>query len=324
MEYPPTSAIAHPNIAFIKYWGDVDPKLRIPANGSISMNLDQLFTRTTVRVDLGINQDIFYLNNKIVSGQAYIRVKDFLSAIRNLSGKSFFFDIRSTNNFPTGVGIASSASGFASLALAVTKACDLELNQEELSIIARLGSGSACRSIPAGFVEWQAGSDHYSSFATSIAPAEHWDLIDCIVIVDDKPKKVGSTQGHALASSSPLQEARLQQVAHNLMQCRQAILQRDFEKLAEVIELDSNLMHAVMMTSKPPLFYWLPTTLSIMEETRTWRAKGWGVCYTIDAGPNIHLICLPRDLNHVIKQLDQIPGILSIIQSHPGGSAKLE
>ena len=318
------TAIAHPNIAFIKYWGDLDPNFRIPANGSISMNLDQLFTRTTVWIDPGLTQDIFYLNNKIVRGQAYERVRNFLSNIRNLYGKSLFFKIRSTNNFPTGVGIASSASGFASLALAVSKTCGLDIDEKELSIIARLGSGSACRSIPAGFVEWHAGSDHQSSFAISIAPADHWNLIDCIVIVDDKPKMVGSTQGHALASSSPLQEARLKQVAQNLVQCRQAILQRDFEKLADAIELDSNLMHAVMMTSTPPLFYWQPATISIMKATRDWRSKGLAVCYTIDAGPNVHLICQPQDSSRLMKQLSQIPGILSIIQSHPGGPTILE
>ncbi len=152
-----------------------------------------------------------------------------------------------------GAGIASSASAFAALALAASAAAGLKLSEKDLSRLARRGSGSACRSIPGGFVEWQAGQDDDTSYAVSIAPPEHWALVDCIAIVSQEHKPTGSAEGQALAHTSLLQAARLADAPRRLEICRRAILDRDFAAFAEVVELDSNLMHAVMMTSSSPL-----------------------------------------------------------------------
>ena len=134
--------------------------------------------------------------------------------------------------------------------------------------------------------------DDETSYAYSIAPADYWDLVDCVAVISRVHKPTGSTEGHALADTSPLQAARLADAPRRLDLCRQAILERDFEALAQVVELDSNMMHAVMMTSSPPLVYWQPATLAIMHAVSTWRQQGLPACYTNDAGPNVHVLCL--------------------------------
>jgi diphosphomevalonate decarboxylase len=318
------SAIAHPNIAFIKYWGDVDPSLHIPANGSISMNLQELYTRTQVRFDLDLEHDQFSLHGRLVEGSGLTRVSNFLDRVRQMAGIAIFASVDSYNNFPAGTGIASSASGFAALSLAASQAARLDLDERALSRLARTGSGSACRSIPPGFVEWQAGSSDQDSYAYSIAPAGHWDIVDCIAVVSQEEKPVSSSAGHLLAGTSLLQPARLSDAFNRLERCREAILQRDFDALAEVIEHDSNLMHAVMHTSTPPLMYWEPATLAIMQAVQSWRKTGLPVCYTIDAGPNVHVVCSVDSSQDIAAKLGQLPGVHNIDISHPGGPAHLE
>jgi len=318
------SAIAHPNIAFIKYWGERDPYLHLPASGSISMNLDGLLTRTTVTFDPALNSDRLILNGEPLAGDALRRVSAVLERVRQMAGSTCFAEVVSVNNFPAGAGIASSASAFAALSLAASAAAGLELSPSQLSRLARLGSGSACRSVPAGFVEWRAGESDEDSYAYSIAPPEHWDLTDCIALVSQAHKSVSSTQGHLLAETSPLHQARITRVAGLLHQCRQAILERDFESLAQVTELDCHLMHAVMMTSSPPLIYWQPATLSVMQAVIEWRKGGIPVCYTIDAGPNVHVLCPSEYAAEVSKALSAIPGVTQVLIAHPGGAARLE
>jgi diphosphomevalonate decarboxylase len=223
-----------------------------------------------------------------------------------------------------GAGLASSASAFAALSLAASAAAGLQLDERELSRLARTGSGSACRSVPGGFVEWQAGESDADSYAFSIASPDHWDLVDCIAIVSQAHKPTGSSEGHARAHTSPLQAARQAEVKRLLDECRRAILERDFEALAIVTELDCHQMHAVMMTSAPPLFYWQPATLAIMQAVRTWRRRGTPVCYTIDAGPNVHVICQADMAKEVSGQLKEIPGVLQVLVATPGGPARLE
>jgi len=234
-----------------------------------------------------------------------------------------FACVESENNFPMGTGIASSASAFAALALASAAAAGLSLNELELSRLARRESGSASRSIPAGFVEWQAGDKDDNSFAFSIAPKDHWDLFDCVAIVSQAHKATGSVEGHALASSSPLQNARVTQIPNHLEICRKAILTKDFQAFAEICEHDTNMMHAIMITSSPRLIYWQPATLAIMHAVRTWRSQGISVCYTIDAGPNVHVICESAYLEQVNSKLQDIPGVTNVLIAHPGGPTRL-
>lgn len=317
------TAISHPNIALIKYWGNADHALRIPVNGSLSMNLAGFETRTEVMFGDDLPRDSLSLNGKQVGGMQVDRVSAMLDRVRKMAGMTLKASVSSTNNFPTGAGIASSASAFSALALAASSAAGLSLDEAALSRLARTGSGSASRSIPGGFVEWQAGNSHESSYAFSIAPADHWDLVDCVAVCSTAHKPTGSTQGHALADTSPLQAARVADAQRRLDLCRTALLNRDFEAFADVVELDNNLMHAVMMTSDPRLIYWQPASLAILQAVPTWRAAGIPVCYTVDAGPNVHVLTLSAHAADVQRRLADIPGVLEVCTAAAGGPARL-
>lgn len=317
------SAQAHPNIAFIKYWGNRDDSLRLPANGSISMNLGGLETRTTVSFQPSLPFDELIMNGHETTGPALERVSEFLDVVRAMSHLRDRAEVISENNFPSGAGIASSASAFAALSLAATRAAGLDLSERELSRLARRGSGSACRSVPGGFVEWQMGAGDEDSLAVSIAAPNHWQLADCIAIVHTAHKKTGSTEGHTLASTSPLQAGRVADAPRRLELCRTALLARDLGALAEVVELDSNMMHAVMMTSSPPLMYWQPESLAIMQAVRGWRAQGLPACYTLDAGPNVHVLCAGEVAPEVEKRLRELAGVSDVLAARPGGAARL-
>jgi diphosphomevalonate decarboxylase len=317
------TAQAHPNIAFIKYWGNRDEALRLPANGSISMNLDGLYTRTTVSFQPSLPFDELIINGHEVTGPALERVSSFLGLIRDRSKVASSAEVVTENNFPSGAGIASSASAFAALALAASHAAGLELSERELSRLARRGSGSACRSIPGGFVEWHMGTDDEDSYAVSIAGPDHWPLVDCIAIVSEAHKKTGSTEGHAIASTSPLQAARLADTPRRLELCRRAILERDFEALTAVIELDSDMMHAVMMTSSPALHYWMPASLDVMNAVRSWRGENVAACCTVDAGANVHVLCPEKEAQEITNRLRTIPGVKDVLTAGAGGPAKL-
>ncbi len=318
------TAQAHANIAFIKYWGNRNEELRLPENSSLSMNLDGLYTQTTVIWDDAQDTNHLILNDQPQTGQALARVVKHLNLLReHVSGLPKYATVISTNNFPMGAGIASSASSFAALTVAAVGAAGIELPEKTLSSLARLGSGSASRSIPTGFVEWHQGIDHESSYAESIASPDYWDLVDVIVVVSDSHKKVGSTEGHLSAHTSDLQSGRLAHIDERLKVCKEALLNRDFQSLAEVIEEDSNLMHSVMMTSRPPLFYWQPASVAIMQEVKQWRQAGLQVCYTLDAGPNVHCICVRKDVPQVIDRLKTLSGILDIRVAGTGRGAHL-
>ncbi|MGD8404765.1 MAG: diphosphomevalonate decarboxylase [Anaerolineales bacterium] len=317
------TAQANPNIAFIKYWGNRDQDLRLPVNGSISMNLDGLFTRTTITFSAALKADRLRISNRPVTGPGLERVSRFLDIVRQLAGMNNRAEVTSENNFPSGAGIASSAAAFAALALSSSRAAGVVLTQRELSRLARRGSGSACRSTPGGFVEWQMGESEEDSYAYSIASPEHWDLADCVAIVSRGHKKTGSTEGHALAGTSPLQNARVEDAPRRLGLCRRAILERDFEALSAVVELDSDMMHAVMMTSTPGLFYWQSASVAVMEAVRKWRRRGMPVCYTVDAGPNIHVICPREYIGETEKNLRALPGVQDVLVAGVGGPARI-
>lgn len=317
------TALAHPNIAFIKYWGLRDETLRFPTNDSISMNIGCLNTRTSVRFDPQLTNDVLVINGQQVSGKALARVSRFLGRLREMTQQNLFATVKSTNNFPIGTGLASSASAFAALALAGSSALGLSLSEKDLSSLARFGSGSACRSIPGGFVEWRTDPLSGESYAFSIAPHDHWRLADCIVILSKAHKAVSSEVGMHSAGTSPLQTARVVDAPRRLALCRQAILQRDFGTLARVTELDSNMMHAVMMTSDPPLFYWKPGSLALIQAIRAWQKEGLAVTYTLDAGPNVHVICPQENMSEVLTRVRQFPGVIDVLKGTPAGPARL-
>jgi diphosphomevalonate decarboxylase len=317
------TAIAHPNIAFIKYWGVKDASIHLPSNGSISMNLGDLETRISVTFNSRLKSDELEINHRSIQGEKFIRIVEFMDILRSRAHKKIFARIVSENHFPMSAGLASSASAFAALALAGSNALGLKLSEMELSRLARRGSGSACRSIPAGFVEWYAGKTNRSSFAQSFAPPDYWGLVDCIALVRTGEKMLSSKEGHFLAITSPLQLNRINDAPRRLDICRKAILDHDFPTLAAIAEADSNWMHAVMMTSDPPLYYWEPATLGIMKAVAIARAEGLPAFYTIDAGPNVHVITLKSEMADVVQFLQSLPEVISILTSKAGGGAHL-
>ncbi len=320
---PTATARAHPNIAFVKYWGNRDDSIRLPANGSISMNLRALETVTTVSLDSAAAVDILVVNGEQQTGAPLERASRHLNYLRGLASVDENAVVTSTNNFPTGTGIASSASAFAALTVATANVLDLDLSESELSAVARLGSGSACRSIPGGFVEWYAGEDHSTSYAESIAAPDYWNLVDLVAVVSEEHKAVGSTGGHSLARTSPLQVARVIDTEQRLNECRRAILERDFERFSAVVEHDTLMMHAVMMTSRPALLYWLPTTVAIMQAVRGWRAAGIPACFTVDAGPNVHVITDSHHTSQLSNRLLSLEGVKNVFEATPGGPTAL-
>lgn len=317
------TAVAPANIAFIKYWGKKDEKLNFPLSSSISMNLSGVFTITTVEFSSKYKKDIFEFTKEKATLKEKKRVFTHLDRIRKKAGIVQWAKVISENNFPKGTGIASSAAGFAALTLAGTKAAGLSCSQKELSILARLGSGSACRSIPDGFVEWKKGSSSETSYAQTLFSPKHWDIRNIVVIVGGKEKKVSSTEGHRLAPTSLFFQARINSLEVKVKKIKGLIKEKRFTEFGMAIEEEAINMHTIMMTSKPPIFYWLPKTLEIMREVWRWRKKGLEVYFTIDAGSTLHLICQGKDEKKVLTKLKKIKGIREIISNKPTRGAYL-
>jgi diphosphomevalonate decarboxylase len=315
------TAVANPNIAFIKYWGKAESDLNLPANPSLSMNLASLVTTTTVEFRPRQRADTVTIDDELAAGQARDRVVTHLDRVRVLAGTRDPAWVVSRNGFPPGTGLASSASAFAALSLAATQAAGLELDEVSLSRLARLGSGSACRSVPAGFCLWRGDSDE-TSFALPIASPEHWDLRDVIAIVSHEHKRTGSHDGHGLATTSPFHEARLAAVPGLLSEVRSAIERRDLEALGSAIEADALAMHGVMLTSSPTLLYWQPATVAVLRAIRVCREEGLSAFFTMDAGPNVHCICEPADAARVESRLKEVPGVEDVLVSGPGDGVR--
>lgn len=318
------TALAPANVAFIKYWGKKDESLRIPENDSVSMCLDQDFTVTTVEFRTNLKEDKVIIDKKEVKEREKERVVKHLERIRKKAKIKLFAKVKSENSFPAASGLASSASGFAALTLAASKAAGLNLSEKDLSRLARLASGSACRSIPSGFVYWQAGNSHKNSFAYNLYSPSYWELRDLTIIVEAEKKKISSTKGHKLASENPFLKARLALVKKNLIKIKKAFKDKNFSLLGEVIESEALSLHSVMLTSQPALIYWQPATLAIMHRAIDLREeKKIESYFTIDAGPNVHLICQKGDEEKLKKEIKKIRGVKRIIINKPTRGARI-
>ena len=311
--YLKKTAIAPANIAFIKYWGKKDEKLRLPETGSVSISLDQCLTTTTVEFSPNYKADSFRLDGQAVKGDEAKRVHKHLDRLRNKANCTLFAKVVSQNNFPKGTGIASSASGFAALTVATATALKLNLSEKELSIYARLGSGSACRSIPEGIVEWLEGDSSETSYAHSLHPKDYWDLRDILCIVSSTEKKVRSSQGHTLGKQSIFHRSRVDEVRKLIPQIKEAIKKKDIQTTGEILEKDCIYMHAVMMSSTPALYYWNSGTMNVIHETLKLRKEGIPVYFTIDAGPNVHLITEDKHVSTVEEAVLKIQGVQNTI-----------
>lgn len=317
------TAVAGANIALIKYWGNRDEALRLPMNSSLSITLDTLLSTSTVMFDGDLEEDEISIDGTQAEAAVRSRVVEHLDRLRRWAGSEERARVASYNNFPRGAGLAASASGFAALTAAATRALGLSPDQRELSSWARTGSGSAARSILGGYVEWRAADRHPDSYAEQIAPPEHWELLDCIAIVSTVPKSVSSAEGHRLAPTSPLYRARLAQVEAALPQVRQAILERDFQRLGELAEAEALSLHAIMWTSRPSLMYWTPETVRVLAAVREWPREGLSAYFTLDAGPNVHVLTMPEHGEEVSRRLAQVEGVQQVRVARPGPGVHL-
>lgn len=303
------------NIALIKYWGMSDARQTLPNNLSLSMTLSQCRSFCTLsRLTTGTADEILWkrTSGPLIAAQNSLRIgiERHLQSLRERFDDWTPLCIATTNNFPTGAGIASSASGFSALAVAFALHCGHSLNSPELSGLARLsGSGSAARSVLGGFVQWPVDAHQLDGPAQQLAPAQHWPLHDLIAIVDATPKSVSSREGHFLAATSPFYSTRLSLLPERLATVRQAIERRDFNALAVAVEREAVELHMIAMTSQPPVFYWQPATLRILERVRQLRDQGLEVCATVDAGPNVHVLCTAQHKTAALAALRMMPGI---------------
>jgi diphosphomevalonate decarboxylase len=337
------TAVAPANIAFIKYWGMQDAEHTLPYNGSISMNLDACLTTTTVTFDAELAEDELTLRlyggpaagalrPQRASGRPLERVAAQLDRLRALAGVTWRARVESSNNFPSDAGIASSAAAFAALTMAGAAALGLDLDERQLSLLARRsGSGSACRSIPTGYVEWRVPDGPFDaakwdaqSYAVSLAPPEHWPLADVVAVVDAGAKKIGSAENHPLAATSPYFPARLAELPGRIAATREAIARRDLASLGAAMEADAISMHVVCMTSRPPSFYWNGGTIDVIHAVRSWRDEGLRSYFTIDAGPNVHVICLAEDRAEVARRLAALPAVRFVIGNGIGIGARVK
>ena len=315
------AARARANIALVKYWGKADGgPLNIPAVGSISVTLDSLWSETEVRFDGSLAADELTLNGQRRPEQ-HDRVRRCLDLLRARAGVAHAARVTSRNSFPTGAGLASSASGYAALTAAAAGALRLELTPKELSIVARQGSGSAARSIFGGFVEMHAGSlsDGSDSFAEPLMPADAWPLELVIAVTAREEKHVSSRDGmtHS-AVTSPYFSAWVASSPADLRQAREAISNKDFEALADVAERNCLSMHGAAMAARPPLLYWNAATVACLEAVRDLRRAAVPVFFTIDAGPQLKAVCAPGTSAAVRDAMSSVPGVVDVLESGLG------
>lgn len=320
------TATAHPNIALAKYWGKRNEELNLPAVGSISITLDSLSSITSVQFINSDKRDIFYLNGKLAEESEQIKITNFLNNFRKLSGFKSFVEVKTENNFPTSAGLASSASGFAALTKAADSLFSLNLSDRELSQIARLGSGSASRSIFGGFTEWHKGitDDGSDCYAEQIAAEGHFPLSVIIAVTSNKSKKISSRTGMKnSAQTSPFYETFVKSSENDIIKLRKAILERDFSTLAEISMSSTIKMHSVMMTTEPPLFYWNSKTFEIIELIRNLHFQKVPVFFSIDAGPQVKIITPKGEENYVLKKLETVNQIEKIFVCSLGKGAEI-
>ena len=314
---------AHSNIALIKYWGKKDDYLKLPMNSSLSMTLDCFYTITEVEFSKDLREDIFYLNDSLQDKKATEKISVFVDLFRQEAKTEDRVLIRSTNYLPTAAGLASSASGFAALAGALNEALDLKMDKKDLSRFARRGSGSATRSVYGGFVEWVEGEDNESSYARRVDPGD-FDIGMVIVVLNPNKKKISSTKAmKETVESSPFYQIWPREANSNIIDMKKAIKDKDVKRIGEIAERNSIMMHATMMGAKDPIIYWEKDTMVAMDMVRQMRDEKIPAYFTMDAGPNVKIICRKSDQDQLVERLGQYFSDDQIIKAGIGPSISI-
>ncbi len=310
------TARGSPNIAFIKYWGKRDEKLILPYNSSLSMTMsgDVLHTTTSVMFSEKLKEDVFYLDGQQQNlADAEIRERfGIINQLRNFANADLKVMVVSKNTFPTASGLASSASGIATLVYTVNEALGTKLNQKELSIIARQGSGSACRSIFGGIVVWRKGhlTDGSDSYAEQVFDENYWpEIIDDIVVVSQKRKKVSSRSGmKQTVETNPLYRLRPESAENRIEKMIEAYRNKDIHTVAALAMADSNEMHALMLSTVPSIRYLSKESFDVMDRIEELNlSEGRNIAgYTFDAGPNPQIITEKKHQEKVLATLKDL------------------
>lgn len=315
-------ARAHTNIALIKYWGKRDRELFLPMNSSLSLTLDAFYTDTKVVFDEKLTKDRFYLNGELQSEKEIEKISRFLDLFCEYIGDRYFARVESLNFVPTAAGLASSASAFAALAFAAAEALGLSLSREELSTIARRGSGSSTRSLFGGFVEWDMGTNSKDSMAHPIDDAD-WDIAMLILVIDAQRKKIASRQGmEHTVQTSPFYSAWVESAKEDLADMKRAIAAKDFETVGRITEHNGMKMHATTLSANPPFTYWTAESLTAQEAVRRVREQLHISAYmTMDAGPNVKVLCRASEIDRLVDALSAYFPREKMIVSLPGAAA---
>jgi len=314
------TAIAQPNIALIKYWGKRDVERNLPAVGSISVTLRELYTRMRVEFDESLGADTLTVNE----APDEIMLPRLASCLDEVAGVDRpRARIASTCNFPIAAGLASSASAFAAVTVAAAEAAGKTFDIDTLSSLAGRASGSAARSILGGFVELQNCDDAIR--CRTIKDAGDWPLSVVVAITEKGPKAVGSTEAMEISRrTSPFYSSWVEQQQEDLDTARSAIAERDFEKLASIAEHNCLKMHSIMWASRPPMVYWNAATMRCLQTVRQLQGEGIGVFFTIDAGPQVKAVCLPEHVDVVEASLRSTAGVADVMTTGLGEGARLE
>ena len=314
------TAVAQPNIALIKYWGKRDLSCNLPAVGSISITLRELFTRMEVRFDDALDRDALTVN-----GTPDENMLPRLSAcLDRVAGQGrAHARIHSSCNFPIAAGLASSASSFAALTVAAAAATGSAADTLRLARLAGQASGSAARSLFGGFVELSNSGDDID--VHELCAADAWPLKVVVAITATGPKAVGSTEAMEISrKTSPFYSKWVSQQEQDLAIARAAIAERDFEKLAAIAEHNCLKMHSVMWASRPPMMYWNAATMRCLQTVRKLQGEGVGVFFTIDAGPQVKAVCLPESQSRVEDAMRATEGVRDVMTSGLGAGARQE
>ncbi|MGO1950714.1 MAG: diphosphomevalonate decarboxylase [Mycobacteriaceae bacterium] len=320
------TAVAHANIALIKYWGKADNELIIPRTPSLSLTLDDLHTTTTVRFresTVDREPDRATLDGAVLDGRPLERIASFLDIVRTLAGSDRGADVSSVNTVPTAAGLASSASGFAALAGAAATAAGLDLSDRDLSRLARRGSGSASRSVFGGLALWNAGQDDATSYAEPVGGGD--DLAIVVLVLDAGTKSVSSREAmRRTVRTSPEYEPWVRSHRDDLAEALAAVESGDLQRLGEAAERNALGMHATMRAAEPPVDYLTDASRAALQAVEDARGQGLPAWATMDAGPNVKVLTSAGEADNVDSWLrgrlgTAIPALRTVVaQAGPG------
>jgi diphosphomevalonate decarboxylase len=319
-------AVAHPNIALAKYWGKTPGGGNLPCVPSLSMTLDAMSTTTSVGFGRGLESDRFVVNARTATEAEARRISGLLDRVRAAADLRTRAWVETANDFPTAAGLASSASGFAALALAATRAAGLDWDLARVSDLARRSSASAARSLFGGFVTLMAGPPGCEFLAAEpLTEAADWDVALCVAVAGLAAKEIGSTEAmERTASTSPYYASWVAHAPSIYERVRRAIITRDLEALGEATEESAFAMHACAMAATPSIVYWNATTLGAVHRVRALRQAGMLAYVTMDAGPHVKVLCRVADAARISEALREVPGVSDVVVARPGPSASVK